>query len=140
MIDGTKYIEVVKLFFSFLVTEHGFKLSKETENGNTFYDVEYSDAGRVVSISYENVEDYLQVIVFKLENGKLPDYDDKTHTLHLNELNKRVLSGIDNNEIEKNSELFDKFDTKDELERKLLKSAKELRLVLKHWYKYGTKP
>jgi len=135
MIDGTKYIEVVKLFFSFLMTEFGFRLSKETENGNAFYDVEYSDAKRVVSISYENIEDYLQVIVFKLKNGKLPDYDDKTHTLHLNELNKRVLSEIDKNEIERNSEAFDKFDAKDELERKLLKSAKELRLALKHWDK-----
>lgn len=135
MIDGTKYIELVKLFFSFLMTEFGFRLSKETENGNAFYDVEYSDAGRVVSIYYENIEDYLQVIVFKLKNGKLPDYDDKTHTLHLNELNKRVLFGIDKNEIKRNSEVFDKFDANDELERKLLKSAKELRLALKHWDK-----
>jgi hypothetical protein len=97
--------------------------------------MEYSDTGRVVSISYENIEDYLQVIVFKLKNEKLPDYDDKTLTLHLNELNKRVLSRIDKNEIEKNNEEFDKFDANDELERKLLKSAKELRLVLKHWDK-----
>ncbi len=135
MIDGTKYIEIVKLFFSFMITEFGFRLSKETENGNAFYDVEYSDSGRVVSISYENIEDYLQVIVFKLKDGELPDYDDKTHTLHLNELNKMILFGIDKNEIKKNNEDFDKFDADDELERKLLKSAKELRLALKHWNK-----
>lgn len=135
MIDGTKYIEVVKMFFSFLITEFGFRLSKETENGNAFYDVEYRDVRSVVSISYENIEDYLQVIVFKLKNGKLPDYDDKTHILHLNELNKRVLSEIDKNEIEKNNEVFDKFNGNDMLERKLLKSAKELRLALKHWDK-----
>lgn len=135
MIDGKKYIEIVKLFFSFLITEFGFKQTKDTENGNAFYDVEYQDAKKVVSISYENIEDYLQVIVFKLKNGKLPDYDDKTHTLHLNELNKMVLSGIDKNEIERNSEEFDKFDANNELERKLLKSAKELKLVLKHWNK-----
>lgn len=133
MIDGTKYIEVVKLFFSFLITEFGFRLSKETENGNAFYDVEYSDATRVVSISYENIEDYLQVIVFKSKNGKLPDYDDKTHTLHLKELNQRILFRIDKNEIKRNSEVFDKFDANDDLERKLLKSAKELRVALKHW-------
>lgn len=135
MIDGTKYIRIVKLFFSFLITEFGFRLSKETENGNAFYDVEYSDAGRAVSISYENIEDHLQVIVFKLKNGKLPDYDDKTQTLHLNKLNKKVLSGIDKREIEKNNIEFNKFDANDELERKLLKSAKELRLVLKYWDK-----
>ncbi|TYR30795.1 hypothetical protein FXV77_21765 [Sphingobacterium phlebotomi] len=135
MIDGTKYIEIVKLFFSFLITEFGFILSKETENGNAFYDVEYRDTERAVSISYENIEDYLQVIVFELKNGKLPDYDDKTHTLHLNDLNKRILSGIERNEIERNNEDFNKFDVNGELERKLLKSAKELRLALKHWNK-----
>lgn len=135
MMSSKKYIDIVKLFFSFLITEYGFKLLKETENGNAFYDVEYSDAEKNISISYENIEDYLQVIVFKLKNGKLPDYDDKTRTLHLNELNKKVLSGINKKEIEENNVEFNKFDTDDELERKLLKSAKELRLVLKRWDK-----
>jgi hypothetical protein len=133
MIEGIKYIRIVKLFFSFLITEFGFRLSKETENGNAFYDVEYSNDKKNISISYENIEDYLQVIVFRLKDGKLPDYDDKTHTFHLNELNKKVLSIIDKKEIEKNNLKFNKFDANDELERKLLKSAKELRLTLKHW-------
>lgn len=135
MIEEIKYIEIVKLFFSFLITEFGFKLFDETENGNAFYDVEYSNGEKNISISYENIEDYLQVIVFKLKNGRLPNYDDKTHTLHLNELNKRILSRIDKNEIERNSKEFNKFDANDELEMKLLKSAKELRLALKHWDK-----
>lgn len=133
MIDGKKYIEIVKLFFSFLITEFGFNQPKEIENGNAFYDVEYKDAKRTISISYENIEDYLQVIVFKLKNGQLPDYDDKTRTLHLSELNKTILSKIDKMEMEENNLLFDKFEGKDGLERKLLKSAKELRLSLKHW-------
>jgi hypothetical protein len=135
MINGIKYIVTVKLFFSFLVTEFGYRLSKETENGNTFYDVEYLSKDRIVSISYENIEGYLQVIVFNLKDGKLPNYDDKIHTLHLNELNIRVLPIIDKNEIDRNNEEFNKFDSINELERKLLKSAKELRLALKHWDK-----
>lgn len=135
MIDGKKYIEIVKLFFSFLITEFSFNQTKEVENGNAFYDVEYRDGQRTISISYENIEDYLQVIVFKLKNGQLPDYDDKTHTLHLSELNKIILPKINKKEVEENNILFDKFETKDSLERKLMKSAKELRLSLKHWDK-----
>ncbi|HEX8576642.1 MAG TPA: hypothetical protein VF677_10160 [Flavobacterium sp.] len=133
MVDGKVYIKIVKLFFDFLITEFGFKQIKEIENGNAFYDVEYWDAERAISVSYENIEDYLQILVFKLKNGKLPDYDDKTHTLHLQELNKIVLSEIDKKEIEDNNALFSKFESKDDLERKLLKAAKELRLALKHW-------
>jgi len=133
MVDGKIYIKIVKLFFAFLITEFGFKQTKETENGNAFYDVEYWDAKIAVSVSYENIEDYLQVLILKLKNGKLPDYDDKTHTLRLQELNRIVLSKIDKKEIEENNALFNKFESKDDLERRLLKSAKELRLILKHW-------
>jgi len=86
-----------------------------------------------VSISYENIEDYLLVIIFLLQNGKLPDYDDKTKTLHLNKINAQILSRIDKNEISLNNEYFDKFNPKYELKKKLLKSAKELRLCLKHY-------
>jgi DNA primase catalytic subunit len=135
MIDGKIYIEKVKLFFSFLVTEFGFNQIKEIENGNAFYDVEYRDTKKSISVSYENIEDYLQVIVFKLNNGRLPDYDDKTHTLHLSELNKAVLSRLGSNDMRENNLLFSKFEAKDNIERKLLKSAKELRLSLKHWDK-----
>jgi hypothetical protein len=131
MIDGKRYIEIVKVFFSFLITDFGFNQTKEVENGNAFYDIEYGDSQRAISISYENIEDYFQVIVFKLKNGGFPDYDDKTRTLYLNELNKKVLSGINKKEIEENNLKFNKFNTNDELERKLLKSAKELRLQLR---------
>lgn len=133
MIDGKKYIETVKLFFQFLESEFGFVLMKETENGSAFYDVEYQDSTRVVSISYENIEDYLQVLLFKLKNGKLPDFDDKTHSLQLQELNRVVLSKIDEKEIEGNKAIFSSLECKEPLERKLLKCARELRLVLNHW-------
>ncbi|GAA4762840.1 MULTISPECIES: hypothetical protein [Flavobacterium] len=135
MINGKKYIELVELFFSFLLKEFGFELLKVTENGNVFYDVEYTDYKRTVSISYENIEDYLQVIVFRLKNGELPNYDDKSQTLHLNELNKRVLPLISKEEIQENNEKFNIIFTNTELEKKLLKSAKELRIILKYWDK-----
>ena len=133
MVDGIKYIETVKQYFSFLTGEFDFRILRETENGNAFYKVEYSDAARIISISYENIEDYLQVIVYKLDHGKLPAYDDKKRTLHLSELNRRVLSEISKEEIEHNRKEFDLFAVNDTLSRQLLKSAKELRLVLKHW-------
>jgi len=133
MIDGNQYIAVVKAYFYFLITEFNFKVSEAKIRGNAFYDIQYKDSTRIVSISYENIEDYFQVIVFMLQNGELPDYDDKTRTLHLNKLNTQVLLSIERSEIRLNSEFFVRFNPKDELERKLLKSAKELRLCLKHF-------
>lgn len=133
MIEGNQYIEIVEAYFCFLITEFGFKISEEKIRGNAFYDVQYKDEKRIVSISYENIEDYLLVIVFLLQNGELPDYDDKTKTLHLNKLNIEVLSRVDKSEINLNNEHFLKFRARNELERKLLKSAKELRLCLKYF-------
>lgn len=133
MIDGSVYIKIVKSYYSFLESEFGFNTANETINGNAFYDVEYRDGQKIISISYENIEDHLEVIVFKLQNGKMPDYDDKSKTLHLNQLNKLVMSKVDKAEMSSNSTYFSKYNAKDELERKLLKEAKELRLCLRHF-------
>ena len=64
MIEIQEYIEAVKLFYSFLETEFGFSKVNETINGNAFYDVEFKNKERIISISYENIEDHLEVIIF----------------------------------------------------------------------------
>jgi len=137
MIEGSKFVKIVEDFFTFLGKEFKFKLQEEEIRGNAFYDIQYRDKSKIVSISYENIEDYLQVIVFMLQNGELPHYDDKTKTLHLNKLTAAILPKVGKSEILTNNEYFSKFQINDEFERKLLKSAKELRLCLKHFDKIG---
>lgn len=133
MIEGEDYIKVVKQFYSFLETDFGFSRESETINGNAFYDVEFKDKKRIISISYENTEDHLEVIVFMLQDGKMPDYDNKTKTLHLRQLNRLIIEKVRKGEISLNAEYFVKYDAKNEIEQKLLKEAKELRLCLKHF-------
>lgn len=133
MIDSIEYIKIVKNYFKFLITEFKFKLLEEKVRGNAFYDIQYKDNSRVISISYENVEDYLLVTVFVLQNGEMPNYDDKTKTLHLKQLNGLVIAKASKEEINLNAEYFAKYNAKNELERKLLKEAKELRLCLKNF-------
>jgi hypothetical protein len=133
MVEDLEYIETVKLYYSFLETEFGFRKTNETVNGNAFYDVEFTDNERIISVSYENIEDHLEVIVFMLQNGKMPNYDDKTKTLHLKQLNRLVMTKASKEEINLNAEYFTNYKAKNELERKLLKEAKELRLCLKHF-------
>ena len=132
MAKDLEYIETVKLYYSFLETEFGFSKINETINGNAFYDVEFRDKERIISISYENIEDHLEVIVFLLQNGKMPEYDDKK-TLHSKQLNRLVMAKASKKEINLNAEYFAKYNAKNELERKLLKEAKELRLCLKYF-------
>jgi len=132
MIEGQEYLDAVKQFYSFLETEFGFSKINETIDGNSFYDVEFKNKERIISISYENIEDHLEVIVFMLQNGILPDYDDKTKTLHLKQLNEQVMATASKEEIILNAGYFVKYKAKNEIERVLLKAAKELRLCLKH--------
>lgn len=130
MIDGKAYVEVIELYFSFLITEFGFQVVAKTLRGNVFYDVQYKYRNRIISISYENIEDYLQVILFMLHDGKLPHYDGKTKTLHLSWLNEVILPKVQMEQIISNNKAFSKFIVNNELEKMLLKSAKELRLCL----------
>lgn len=132
MIDGKEFIEKVKLYYSFLEKEFDFSIVNQTINGNVFYDLEYKAKEKVISISYENMENYLKVIIFILENGNMPNYDDTTKALHLQELNGLVLSKIDRKEIDLNNKYFAKYVTNSEFEYKLLKESKELRICLKY--------
>ncbi|MDR0574665.1 MAG: hypothetical protein LBG96_11655, partial [Tannerella sp.] len=81
------------------------------------------------------MEEYLDVIIFMLQNGKMPDYDDKTKTLHLKQLNRLTITKTNKEEINLNTKYFAKYDAKNEIERKLLKEAKELRLCLRYFNK-----
>jgi len=132
MIDGKEYTNTVKDYFSFLIDDFGFRIIEEKIRGNAFYEVQYSDLTKVVSVSYENIQDYFQVIVFMLQNGKLPDYDDKSKTLHLNNLNKLFRSKNRESDLGGNA-YFEKFTIENSFERKILKSAKELRACLYHF-------
>jgi hypothetical protein len=132
MMDGKDFIKAVKEYFSFLVTEENMKLSNEIINGSLYYEVSYLNKTHSISISYENGEDYLNVIIFILCNDKLPNYDDKTRTLHLKRLNSIVLPIIDKSELNLNNEYFLRFRKEVGLKGKLLQSAKELRLCLKY--------
>lgn len=131
MFEGNEYVQAVRKMFYFLSEEYGMTETKEEIRGNVYYDVEYHSASKVISISYENIEDYFQVIVFKLKDGKLPEYDDKTQTLHLNILNKLAFSIATKSDIELNNEYFSNIIANTKMEQMLLKSARELRLVMR---------
>jgi hypothetical protein len=132
MLNGKDYIQKIKSFFSFLEKELNFKVINEIINGNAFYDVEYSDKIYTISISYENITDHIEVTLFKLQNGKLPHYDDKSKSLHLKNLNTSIIPKLLKTDIQLNNKQFRKFKVESIFEKKLLKEAKELRICLLH--------
>jgi hypothetical protein len=132
MINGEDYIRIVEEYFYFLTEEFAMSIASEEIRGNAFYGVKYEDSKKTISISYENIEDYFQVIIFLLQNGQMPNYDDKTKTLHLDKLNSATFAAASQSNIITNNDLFEKFQVNKKIEKLLLKSAKELRLYLKY--------
>ncbi|WP_295797197.1 hypothetical protein [Mucilaginibacter sp.] len=133
MVTGDWFVKKVKDYFSFLIDEFGYVLTDEEIAGNYYYTLSYSDGIRSVSVLYENIEDYFTATVSILQNGVRPNYDDKTKTLHLNKLNEIIRPSIKNEEVLSNNGYFKQFQAENEFDRKLLKSAKEIRLCLKHF-------
>lgn len=132
MIDGVIFSKKVREYYSFLVAEFDFDIIEEKITGNFFYKLRYSNKIKTVSISYENAEEYFQTVIFVLKDGMLPDYNDQTRILYPSKINQVVFSTIGESEIESNNKYFLRFSPVDKIDRMLLKSAKELRLYLKH--------
>lgn len=132
MISGDEYILLVKTYFKFLEKEFNYREKNITKRSSLFYDVEYQRDNIIISISYENREEYLQVIMFKTKNGVLPNYDDKESTIHLEVLNSKILKHLTSEDFKENDRAFSAGLTSDKIENVLLKSAKELRLCLKN--------
>lgn len=132
MISGHEFISSVKKCFLFLIKNFSFELISEKNRPNLFYDVEYQKGDSIISISFETREDYLQVILFRLKNGQLPEYDDKEATIHLENLNKMILHHLREEDFKENNIFFSSIIAKNQIEKRLIKSAKELRLCLKN--------
>ena len=132
MITSEKYIDFVTETFSYLIEEFDYENGNVKINGNIFYDVEFKNIDSVISISLETLENYPRVVIFKSENGILSDYDDRTKTTHLNQLTKEILPNLDKIDFELNERYFEIIKTETEIEKLILKSAKELRICLKN--------
>ncbi len=130
MITFEKYTELVKKSFSFLIIEFDYKLEEIIENGNMFYDISFKGVNKMISISLETYENYIRVMIFKFENGKLSDYDDKTKTIHLNQLTREYFPKISKNELNENSVFFKNILAETDIEKQIVKCAKELRLCM----------
>lgn len=130
MIDGGLYLSLVESFFMFLESEYEMIICERMIRSNVFYVIRYCDSVKEVSISYENIEDYLQVHVRVQENCDSQNHGKKMKTFRLDSLIGVVVPEITKERLSSNNEFFREHAATNPLERKLLKKAKELRLLL----------
>ena len=87
-----------------------------------------------VSVSFEPGDEAFFVLVFSREDGKLSDMDDRLKTPRLSDLNSRYMNGVRSEDRAANESFFQSIVARDQEERALLRSAKELRLVLPKYF------
>jgi len=128
MIDGNLFFVSVKKYFNFLVIEQGFSLLEENTRGNIYFEVQFKKETTIISISYENHEDYLSIVIYKLQSGRIPSFNDKANIIELKSLTAKIIPDLDKIEINNNNEFFSEFHVDSLIEKKIMKSARNLRL------------
>ena len=107
----------------------GFRLEKPVISGR-FYAVEFTGSSFAISVSYEPGDEALFVFVFTRRDGQLSNIDDPLQTPRLTHLNKRYMHTVTPEEYARAEREFGSVLATDEMERQLVKYAKELFLVL----------
>ena len=128
--NGQQFIDTVILYFNDFLAQYGFTFVEGKYSGR-LYDVQFESVKYSLSISYEPGDDYLLVVLFTLKEGKLSDFDDRTQTFRLGDLNAKFMPLISSDEINENNVYFSRYVATTPLEKQLLKSAKDLRLCMK---------
>jgi len=127
--NGQDFLRLVNEAFKPFLTELGFSMDAPAVSGR-LYRASFTDSRNSVSVSFEPGDDALFVLVFSREGGEMSDMDDRLKSPRLSDLNERYMSLVSGTERVANEAAFRSFVARDEAERCLLKSAKELRLVL----------
>jgi hypothetical protein len=107
----------------------GFTLKPLSISGRE-YNACFESETHVVDVSYEPGDDYLDTAVYGREHTKLSDIDDPSKTLRLGELNRQYMQLVTSDERRANEALFKSIAAKDAMERRLLRLAEDLCLVL----------
>jgi hypothetical protein len=136
--NGDNFLRIVDEAFWPFMNDLGFIMEKPIV-GRRLYSVTFTGEGHAVSISYEPDDIQPSVLVFSLVEGRKSSIDDRNATPRLSDLNAIFMKSVTKQERAINDAFFNLIVANDSEERLLLKSAKELRLVLPKYITSGRK-
>ena len=127
--NGQGFLRIATEALVPFLRELGFAMDEPSISGR-YYRASFTGIAHAVSISYEPGDDALFVMVLSRKNGELSDIDDRAETPRLADLNDRYMQTVTSEDRAANDEFFASVAVSDDEERRVLKAAKELRLVL----------
>lgn len=134
--NGLCFFRIIDEAFAPFLGELGLQMDSPSISGR-HYSVSFSGPSHLVSVSHEPGEAFLIVFVSPAGKKRLSDFDDKTRTPRLSDLNGKYMPLITNEERTQNEAFFRSVKINDDDEARLLKCAKELRLVLPKYLAQG---
>jgi hypothetical protein len=127
--NGDNFLRIVDEAFTQFMSDLGFIMEKPIVGGR-LYSVTFTGVRHAVSVSFEPDNIQPSVLVFTLVGGRKSSIDDRSATPRLSDLNATFMKSVTQQERAINDAFFNSIVANDNQERLLLKSAKELRLVL----------
>lgn len=127
--NGEDFARIAGEALAPFLAELGFAMEEPSISGR-HYRVRFLGSDHAVSVSYEPGDEALFVMVFGYKDGEVSDIDDREATLRLADLNRRFMHEVSEEEFVANDAYFESVPIGDEEERRVLKAARELRLVL----------
>jgi hypothetical protein len=137
-VNGDNFLRIIDEAFWTFMNDLGFVVEKPIVSGR-LYSVTFTGDRHAVSISYEPDDIQPSVLVFSLVGGRKSGIDDRNATPRLSDLNATFMKSVTKQERAINDAFFNLIVANDTEERLLLKSAKELRLVLPKYMTSGGK-
>jgi len=127
--NSQDFLRIVNAAFGPFLKEMGFSMDPPSVSGR-LYRASFSSPKHVISVSFEPGDEAFFVLVFSREDGGLSDIDNRLKTPRLSDLNSRYMKSVTSEERAANERAFESVAARDNEEKVLLRSAKELRLVL----------
>lgn len=127
--NSQDFLRLIDQAFLPFLTELDFTM-RETAVSGRYYHATFSNGANEVSISFEPGENALFVQVFTIGNGTRSSIDDIRATPRLSDLNARFMKSVSRQERETNAARFERILVQDSEERHLVKTARDLSLVL----------
>jgi hypothetical protein len=131
--NGRSFSKAVDLIFSRFLSDLGFNEIEKTISGN-FYSVRHSSSQYEISISFEPDTENVLIVLYSLVKDDISDIDNHLISPRLSDLNLRYMHLVTDAQRAENDDYFKELNSHDPIEKRLIKSAKELRLVLPKYF------